>query len=139
MISVLISVVMLLLQVVRLREMFPQGSGFVLVFDYMLSDLAEVVRNSKKPLTEVWFACPLVLIVLVTGSLLCSAGADQELHDNVTKRSGLSSWKVHNAPSMLLNTTAVCIDMYLAYCTSLISSCKRYIIGLYADKQPSTA
>ena len=33
--------------------MFPQGSGFVLVFDYMLSDLAEVVRNSKKPLTEV--------------------------------------------------------------------------------------
>lgn len=46
---------MLLMQVVRLREMFPQGSGFVLVFDYMLSDLAEVVRNSKKPLTEVWY------------------------------------------------------------------------------------
>ena len=36
--------------------MFPQGCGFVLVFDYMLSDLAEVIRNSKKPLTEVsWF------------------------------------------------------------------------------------
>ena len=40
--------------------MFPQGSGFVLVFDYMLSDLAEVVRNSKKPLTEVsTLSCPL--------------------------------------------------------------------------------
>ena len=39
--------------------MFPQGSGFVLVFDYMLSDLAEVVRNSKKPLTEVsTLSCP---------------------------------------------------------------------------------
>ena len=40
-------------QVVRLREVFPYGPGFVLVFDYMLSDLAEVVRNSEKPLTEV--------------------------------------------------------------------------------------
>lgn len=38
--------------VVRLREMFPQGNGFVLVFDYMLSDLAEVIRNADKPLTE---------------------------------------------------------------------------------------
>ena len=34
--------------------MFPHGPGFVLVFDYMLSDLAEVVRNSEKPLTEVF-------------------------------------------------------------------------------------
>ena len=33
--------------------MFPQGNGFVLVFNYMLSDLAEVIRNSDKPLTEV--------------------------------------------------------------------------------------
>lgn len=33
--------------------MFPHGSGFVLVFDYMLSDLAEVVRNAERPLTEV--------------------------------------------------------------------------------------
>ncbi len=29
------------------------ASGFVLVFDYMLSDLSEVVRNSERPLTEV--------------------------------------------------------------------------------------
>ncbi|XP_064399850.1 cyclin-dependent kinase 20-like [Halichondria panicea] len=38
--------------VVRLREVFPMASGFVLVFDYMLSDLSEVVRNSERPLTE---------------------------------------------------------------------------------------
>ena len=43
----------LILQVVRLRDVFPHGPGFVLVFDYMLSDLAEVVRNSERPLTEV--------------------------------------------------------------------------------------
>ncbi len=36
-----------------MREVFPMASGFVLVFDYMLSDLSEVVRNSERPLTEV--------------------------------------------------------------------------------------
>ncbi|XP_022098738.1 cyclin-dependent kinase 20-like [Acanthaster planci] len=38
--------------VVKLREVFPHGTGFVLVFEYMLSDLSEVVRNSQQPLTE---------------------------------------------------------------------------------------
>ena len=33
--------------------MFPHGLGFVLVFDYMLSDLAEVIRNSERSLTQV--------------------------------------------------------------------------------------
>ncbi|VDP93257.1 unnamed protein product [Echinostoma caproni] len=37
--------------VVRLREVFPHGTGFVLVFDYMLTDLSEVIRNSDCPLT----------------------------------------------------------------------------------------
>lgn len=32
--------------------MFPYGNGFVLVFDYMLSDLSEVIRSAMKPLTE---------------------------------------------------------------------------------------
>ena len=40
-------------QVIRLREMFPQGHGFVLVFDYMLSDLSQVIRNMEQQLTEV--------------------------------------------------------------------------------------
>ncbi|KAF6018383.1 CDK20 [Bugula neritina] len=38
--------------IVRLRKMFPHGNGFVLVFDYMLSDLSEVIRSAIKPLTE---------------------------------------------------------------------------------------
>ena len=42
-----------LYQVVRLFEVFPHGTGFVLVFEYMLSDLSEVLRNSNRPLTEV--------------------------------------------------------------------------------------
>ncbi|XP_071817376.1 cyclin-dependent kinase 20-like [Apostichopus japonicus] len=38
--------------VVTLRDVFPHGTGFVLVFDFMLSDLSEVLRESKLPLTE---------------------------------------------------------------------------------------
>jgi len=41
-----------LLQIVKLRDMFPHGNGFVLVFDYMLSDLSEVIRSAAKPLTD---------------------------------------------------------------------------------------
>ena len=48
----LIPIVILILQVVKLREVFPHGTGFVLVFEFMLSDLLEVVRNSEEPLTE---------------------------------------------------------------------------------------
>lgn len=39
------------LQVVKLKDVFPHGTGFVLVFDFMLSDLSEVIRNSEHPLT----------------------------------------------------------------------------------------
>ena len=38
--------------VVKLREVFPHGTGFVLVFEYMWSDLSEVLRNADRPLTE---------------------------------------------------------------------------------------
>lgn len=38
--------------VVKLLEHFAQGTGFVLVFEYMLSDLAEVIRNSEYRITE---------------------------------------------------------------------------------------
>lgn len=38
--------------VVKLLEVFAQGTGIVLVFEYMLSDLAEVIRNSEQPITE---------------------------------------------------------------------------------------
>lgn len=36
----------------KLYDVFPHGTGFVLVFEYMLSDLSEVIRNSERPLTE---------------------------------------------------------------------------------------
>ncbi|XP_041093081.1 cyclin-dependent kinase 20 isoform X2 [Polyodon spathula] len=38
--------------VVKLKNVFPHGAGFVLVFEFMLSDLSEVIRNSDRPLTE---------------------------------------------------------------------------------------
>ena len=40
------------MQVVKLRDVFPHGTGFVLVFEFMLSDLSEVVRSAELPLTE---------------------------------------------------------------------------------------
>ncbi|KAJ3368783.1 Cyclin-dependent kinase 20 [Kappamyces sp. JEL0680] len=38
--------------IVKLREVFPSGTGFVLVFEYMLSDLAEVLKMATHPLSE---------------------------------------------------------------------------------------
>jgi cell cycle related kinase len=38
--------------VVKLLDVFAQGTGIVLVFEYMLSDLSEVIRNSDYPITE---------------------------------------------------------------------------------------
>ncbi len=38
--------------IVRLREVFPHGLGFTLVFDFMVTDLSEVLRNTDSPLTE---------------------------------------------------------------------------------------
>lgn len=73
--------------------MFPHGPGFVLVFDYMLSDLAEVIRNAEKPLTEVKEILFDFLLYAICncnfGSLLLS-GASKELHDDASERRGLS-------------------------------------------------
>eukprot|EP00095_Tigriopus_kingsejongensis_P011324 maker-scaffold195_size270011-snap-gene-0.18 protein:Tk11324 transcript:maker-scaffold195_size270011-snap-gene-0.18-mRNA-1 annotation:"predicted protein" len=38
--------------VVRLFDIFPQGLGFVLVFEHMITDLAELIQNVEHPLTE---------------------------------------------------------------------------------------
>lgn len=40
-----------LFQVVKLKDVFPHGTGFVLVFNFMLSDLSEVIRNHQQHLT----------------------------------------------------------------------------------------
>ncbi|XP_078003960.1 cyclin-dependent kinase 20 isoform X1 [Phascolarctos cinereus] len=36
--------------VVKLKAVFPHGAGFVLAFEFMLSDLSEVIRHGKWPL-----------------------------------------------------------------------------------------
>ncbi|KAK1334620.1 hypothetical protein QTO34_005627 [Cnephaeus nilssonii] len=38
--------------VVQLKAVFPHGAGFVLAFEFMLSDLAEVVRHTQRPLAQ---------------------------------------------------------------------------------------
>lgn len=37
---------------VQLKAVFPHGAGFVLAFEFMLSDLAEVVRHAQRPLAQ---------------------------------------------------------------------------------------
>jgi hypothetical protein len=36
----------------RLLDVFPQGLGFVLVFEFMVSDLSEMIRDASNPLTK---------------------------------------------------------------------------------------
>ena len=36
----------------RLHDVFAQGLGFVLVFEYMISDLSEMIHNIDLPLME---------------------------------------------------------------------------------------
>ncbi|KAJ1339126.1 hypothetical protein BSLG_006264 [Batrachochytrium salamandrivorans] len=56
-------------QVVKLREVFPSGTGVVLVFEHMLSDLAEVLRNASKPLTEAQIKA--YMLMLLKGVTFC--------------------------------------------------------------------
>ena len=36
----------------RLYDVFPQGMGFVLVFEFMVSDLSEVIKDAQNPLSQ---------------------------------------------------------------------------------------
>lgn len=38
--------------VVKMLDVFPQGLGFVLVFEFMMSDLAELIKDAETPLKE---------------------------------------------------------------------------------------
>lgn len=55
--------------VVKLIDVFPYGTGFVLVFEYMLSDLSEVLRNSTRPLTEAQIKS--YMLMLLKGVVFC--------------------------------------------------------------------
>ena len=66
---VLTNHITLVFQVVKLREVFPHGNGFVLVFEYMLSDLSEVIRKAEKPLTEAQIKS--YMLMLLKGVAFC--------------------------------------------------------------------
>ena len=53
----------------KLREVFPHGTGFVLVFEFMLSDLSEVIRKAEKPLTEAQIKS--YMLMLLKGVAFC--------------------------------------------------------------------
>ncbi|KAJ3117655.1 Cyclin-dependent kinase 20 [Phlyctochytrium bullatum] len=55
--------------VVKLRDVFPHGASFVLVFEYMLSDLAEVLRNATQRLTEAQVKA--YMLMLLSGVAYC--------------------------------------------------------------------
>ena len=59
------------LQVVQPKAVFPHGAGFVLAFEFMLSDLAEVVRHAQRPLTQAQVKS--YLQMLLKGVAFCHA------------------------------------------------------------------
>uniref|UniRef100_F7GL90 Cyclin-dependent kinase 20 n=1 Tax=Callithrix jacchus TaxID=9483 RepID=F7GL90_CALJA len=58
-------------QVVQLKAVFPHGAGFVLAFEFMLSDLAEVVRHAQRPLAQAQVKS--YLQMLLKGVAFCHA------------------------------------------------------------------
>ncbi|XP_054218540.1 cyclin-dependent kinase 20 isoform X6 [Homo sapiens] len=57
--------------VVQLKAVFPHGGGFVLAFEFMLSDLAEVVRHAQRPLAQAQVKS--YLQMLLKGVAFCHA------------------------------------------------------------------
>ncbi|XP_062955477.1 cyclin-dependent kinase 20-like isoform X3 [Cynocephalus volans] len=57
--------------VVELKAVFPHGAGFVLAFEFMLSDLAEVVRHAERPLAQAQVKS--YLQMLLKGVAFCHA------------------------------------------------------------------
>lgn len=49
--------------IVRLREVFHHGLGFTLVFDFMETDLSEVLRNLQVPLSEEKVKCYMLMLL----------------------------------------------------------------------------
>lgn len=78
--------------VVRLREFFPSGAGFVLVFEFMLSDLSEVLRNATHPLTEAQVKA--YMVMLLRGVAYC--------HDNAIMHRDLKPANLLIAPNGVL-------------------------------------
>ena len=47
----------------RLYDVFPQGMGFVLVFEFMVSDLSEVIRDAQNPLSREEVKCYMLMLL----------------------------------------------------------------------------
>ncbi|XP_049751527.1 cyclin-dependent kinase 20 isoform X3 [Elephas maximus indicus] len=60
-------------EVVQLKAVFPHGAGFVLAFEFMLSDLAEVVRHAQRPLAQAQVKS--YLQMLLKGVAFCHANS----------------------------------------------------------------
>ena len=73
----------------KLREVFPYGTGFVLVFEYMLSDLSEVVRNSDRPLSEAQVKS--YMLMLLKGIAFCH---DNNIMHRVSRRRDVAKHNV---------------------------------------------
>ncbi|CDS43155.1 cell cycle related kinase [Echinococcus multilocularis] len=55
--------------IVRLREVFPHGMGFTLVFDYMVTDLSEILRSIESPLCEGKIKAYMIMLLSGVGFL----------------------------------------------------------------------
>lgn len=55
--------------IIKLREVIPQGMGFMLVFEFMFSDLSEVIKNYVQPLTQAQIKR--YMVMLLKGVAFC--------------------------------------------------------------------
>uniref|UniRef100_A0A2I3GWH7 Cyclin-dependent kinase 20 n=1 Tax=Nomascus leucogenys TaxID=61853 RepID=A0A2I3GWH7_NOMLE len=75
--------------VVQLKAVFPHSAGFVLAFEFMLSDLAEVMRHAQRPLAQAQVKS--YLQMLLKGVAFCHA-------NNIVHRSSLSCQTTTRSP-----------------------------------------
>lgn len=55
--------------IVRLREVFPHGMGFTLVFDYMVTDLSEILRTIESRLSDGQIKTYMIMLLRGVGFL----------------------------------------------------------------------
>ncbi|XP_043241124.1 cyclin-dependent kinase 20-like [Amphibalanus amphitrite] len=65
--------------VVRLLDVFPQGPGFVLVFEHMVTDLAEIIRDADRPLPAPHVKNYMQALLRGTGYLHCRGIVHRDL------------------------------------------------------------
>ncbi|XP_058422042.1 cyclin-dependent kinase 20 isoform X3 [Diceros bicornis minor] len=82
--------------VVQLKAVFPHGAGFVLAFEFMLSDLAEVVRHAQRPLAQAQVKS--YLQMLLKGVAFCHA-------NNIVHRVSSSSGRDLKPANLLISAS----------------------------------